>query len=212
MRDKITQAQDYAEALSGPVPSYLEEVARQTYLKTMAPQMLSGHLQGRLLSLLSHLVKPVAVLEIGSFTGYATLCLAEGLAPGGTVHTIEGNPENAFWAKRNFAASPFTDEIALHVGTAAEVLPTLPDTFDLIFLDADKRGYPGYFYELIDRLRPGGLLIADNILWDGKVSNGGKQNADVAALREYNELVATDPRVVTVVLPLRDGLSLARRV
>ena len=211
MRDDIDPRFDYAEALSGPIPDYLEEVERQTFLKTMAPQMLSGKLQGRLLSLLSNLVKPKTVLELGTFTGYSALCLAEGLTEGGELHTIEGNKEVAYWASRNFTASPYADQIMLHVGQAKELLPTLPAHFDLIFLDGDKRSYPEYFELLIDRLTPGGLLLADNILWDGKVSRSGKPDPDVEALRAYNGLVANDPRVNAVVLPLRDGLSIATK-
>ena len=211
LRDTIDPRFEYAEALSGPVPDYLLEVERQTFLKTMAPQMLSGRLQGRLLAMLSHLVRPTAVLEIGTFTGYSALCLAEGLAAGGRVHTIEGNRENAFWAARNFAASPLSERMELHVGQAATILPQLPPVFDLIFLDGDKRGYPEYYRQLVDRLNPGGLLLADNILWDGKVGRNGKEDADALALSTYNELVAADERVEVVVLPLRDGLSIARR-
>ena len=211
MRDDIDPRAEYAEALSGPTPDYLLDVERMTFLKTMAPQMLSGRLQGRLLAMLSHLLRPATVLELGTFTGYGTLCLAEGLAPGGVVHTIEGNPENAFWARQNFAQSPFADRIKLYAEEAATVLPSLPERFDLIFLDGDKRGYPGYFTSLIDRLNLGGLLLADNILWDGKVSKAGRPDPDVTALRKYNELVAADARVEAVVLPLRDGLSIARR-
>jgi predicted O-methyltransferase YrrM len=212
MRDDLDPRYDYAEELSGPVPDYLLEVERQTFLKTMAPQMLSGRLQGRLLSLLSKLRRPKRILELGTFTGYSALCLAEGLAPDGELHTTEGNAEAAFWARRNFAASPFADQLHLHVGQASDLLPDLPKTFDIIFLDGDKRGYPEYFELLIDRLSPGGLLLADNILWDGKVSKDGKPDADVVALRRYNELVAADERLEVVVLPLRDGLSVARRV
>lgn len=212
MRDLIDPRHDYAESLSGPLPDYLLEMERQTFLKTMAPQMLSGRLQGRLLSMLSSLLRPQRILELGTFTGYSALCLAEGLTADGELHTIEGNRETAFWARKNFAASPFTDRINLHVGQAADILPTLPDTFDMVFLDGDKRGYPEYFDQLIDRITPGGLLLADNILWDGKVSKGGKPDPDVEALRRYNELVLADERVEVVVLPIRDGLSIARRI
>ena len=134
------------------------------------------------------------------------------MAEGGKLHTIEGNREVAFWAKRNFTNSPYESQIDLHLGQASDLLPALPDTFDLIFLDGDKRGYPDYFHRLVDRLRPGGLLLADNVLWDGKVGSHDKPDADVAALRVYNRLVAEDERVATVVLPLRDGLSIARRL
>jgi len=150
--------------------------------------------------------------EVGTFTGYSALCLAEGLAPNGELHTIEGNAETAYWAQHNFATSPFANQLHLHVGQAKELLHNLPATFDLIFLDGDKRGYPEYFKLLIDRLTPGGLLLADNILWDGKVSKDGKPDADVVALRRYNELVFADERLSSVVLPLRDGLSVARKI
>lgn len=212
MRDDINPQYDYAEALSGPIPAYLQGVERQTFLKTMAPQMLSGRLQGRLLSMLSKLRQPKRILELGTFTGYSALCLAEGLAPGGKLHTIEGNAETAFLARQNFAASPFAGQIHLHVGQAAELMPTIAPPFDLVFMDGDKRGYPGYFHQLINQLSPGGLLLADNILWDGKVSNSGKPDLDVEALRAYNQLLVNDVRVEVVVLPLRDGLSVARRI
>lgn len=212
MRDDINSTYDYAESLSGPIPDYLLEVERQTFLKTMAPQMLSGRLQGRLLSLLSSLLRPRRILELGTFTGYSALCLAEGLPADGELHTIEGNQETAFLARQNFTASPYSNQIHLHAGQASELLPTLPSTFDLIFLDGDKRGYPNYFHQLIDRLNPGGLLLADNILWDGRVSAAGQPDPDVIALRNYNQLVADDSRVNQVVLPLRDGLSIARKM
>jgi predicted O-methyltransferase YrrM len=212
MRDEIDPRYEYAEALSGPIPDYLLEVERQTFLKTMAPQMLSGQLQGRLLSLFSKLCQPKTILEVGTFTGYSALCLAEGLVPGGILHAIEGNRETAFLAQQNFAASPFADNVKLHTGQALELLPGLPFLFDIIFLDGDKRGYPEYFHQLIDRLSPGGLLLADNILWDGKVSASDKPNLDVKALRDYNQLLANDKRVEVVVLPLRDGLSVARKI
>lgn len=211
MRDDIDPRYDYAEALSGPLPDYLHAVERQTFLKTMAPQMLSGRLQGRLLALLSRLLQPTALLEIGTFTGYSALCLAEGLAPGGRLYTIEGNPEHAARARRHFAASPFADRIELLAGPARELLDRAPAMLDLVFLDGDKRGYPEYFRRLAGRLRPGGLLLADNVLWDGKVNRPGRLDPDVAALRAYNDLLAGDDRFETVVFPLRDGLSVGRR-
>ena len=211
MRDRIDAARDYAAALSGPVPPYLDEIERRTHLETVAPQMLCGRLQGRLLSLLSQLCAPAVAVEIGTFTGYSACCLAEGLAPGGLLHTIEGNPEHASRARRNLAASPHADRVRLHLGAAADVLPTLPQQFDLVFLDGDKRGYPDYHTYFTERLRPGGLLIADNVLWDGRASRR-ERDPDVRALRRYNDSVAADDRLATVVLPLRDGLSVARRV
>lgn len=211
MRDDIDPRHDYAESLSGPIPDYLMAVERQTFLKTMAPQMLSGRLQGRLLAMLSKIHQPKTILELGTFTGYATLCLAEGLAGGGEIHTIEGNRETAFWASQNFATSPFGSQIQLHNGQAKDILPTLPEYFDLIFLDGDKRGYPDYFHQLVDRLNPGGLLLADNILWDGRVNVPADKDPDVQALNTYNQLLLTDERVEVVVLPIRDGLSVARK-
>ncbi|NJB86282.1 putative O-methyltransferase YrrM [Lewinella marina] len=211
MRDRIDPLTEYAEALSGPVPDYLEYVERQTHLKTLAPQMMSGRLQGRLLAMLSKLKQPRRILEIGTFTGYATLCLAEGLAPGGRIDTIEGDPEIALLARRHFAHSPFADRITLHQGQARHLLPTLPGSFDLVFLDGDKRGYPAYLSALVDRLSPGGLLLADNVLWDGKA---GRSTPDRTArkLREYNEMVVSDPRLESVTLPIRDGLSVSRHI
>lgn len=212
MRDDIDPRHEYAESLSGPIPEYLMAVERQTFLKTMAPQMLSGRLQGRLLAMLSKMQRPTTVLELGTFTGYSALCIAEGLPPNGSIHTIEGNAETAFWANQNFASSPYAEQIQLHQGQAADILPTLPTHFDLIFLDGDKRGYPAYFHQLIDRLNPGGLLLADNILWDGRVKVPADKDPDVQALKAYNELLLTDERVEVVVLPIRDGLSIGRRV
>lgn len=212
MRDNIDPIYEYAESVSGPVPAYLHEVERQTYLKTMAPQMLSGRLQGRLLAMLSKLCRPMTVLEFGTFTGYSALCLAEGLAPGGVIHTIEGNKEMAFLARGNFANTPYAEQIQIHVGQAADLFPTLSGPFDLIFLDGDKRSYPDYYPDLIDRLTAGGLLLADNILWDGKVSASGKMGAEAQALRTYNQLLSEDPRMEVVVLPLRDGLSVGRKL
>ena len=208
-RDQIDPSRDYAEAMSGPIPDYLLEVERQTYLKTIAPQMTSGRLQGRLLALLSKLQQPARILEIGTFTGYATLCLAEGLQKDGSVDTIEGDAEMAFWARQNFATSPYAEQIVLHLGQASDLLNEVSGPYDLIFLDGDKRGYPNYLPRLLDRLRPQGLLLADNVLWDGRA--GGKtRDEDAAALRRYNELVYQNKRLENLILPLRDGLSVAR--
>ncbi len=210
MRDLIDPLFEYAESVSGPVPPYLEEIERQTFLKTLAPQMISGRLQGRILALLSKMIRPQCVLEIGTFTAYATLCLAEGLQDGGLLHTIEGNPEIASLAQRHIANSPFADRIQLHVGESREMLDKLPEHFDLIFLDADKKGYPDYHRLLVDRLLPGGLLIADNVLWSGKTVDE-KTNSVAKNLRTFNEAVRNDQRLEVVVLPVRDGLSIARK-
>ena len=162
--------------------------------------------------MLAVLQQPRRVLEIGTFTGYATLCLAEGLAPEGKIDTIEGNKEAAHLARQHFALSPYQDRINLHVGQATEVLlqRALDRSYDLIFLDADKRNYPNYLPVLMDRLAPGGLLIADNVLWDGKAGTK-TQDVEAKALHRYNKLVTEDERLNCVVLPIRDGLSVARR-
>lgn len=209
MQDTIDPLFDYATAHSGPEPAYLYRLERETHLKTLAPQMLSGRLQGRLLALLSQLKQPRRILEVGTFTGYSALCLAEGLAPDGELHTLEGNPEVACLAEQYFREAGFTDRIHLHLGDALELLPQVPGPFDLVFLDANKRQYADYFDLVIDRLSPGALLIADNVLWSGKVLQPD-EDADAAALHAFNERLLADERLETTLLPLRDGLLLAR--
>lgn len=211
MRDDINHLVEYAEALSGPVPDYLYKLERQTFLKTISPQMMSGRLQGRLLSLLSKLLRPQRILEVGTFTGYSALCLAEGLAPDGELHTIEGDKEVAFIADQFFQKSPFSSHLRLHRSKANKAIAKIPGNFDLVFLDADKRNYTNYFHDLIDRVNSGGLFISDNVLWDGRVIDAQDKNPDVRALAEYNQLIADDPRVELVLLPIRDGLSIARK-
>ncbi|MEL6273652.1 MAG: O-methyltransferase [Bacteroidota bacterium] len=211
MRDDINPLVDYAEALSGPVPDYLLRLERETFLKTLAPQMMCSRLQGRVLALLSKLQRPNRILEIGTFTGYSALCLAEGLPSNGELHTIEGNLEMAFIAEQFFLASPFANQIKLHTNKADTVINELEGNFDLIFLDADKRNYTHYFEHLIDRLHSGGLFLSDNVLWDGRVVDHDDKDPDVRALATYNQLLAEDSRVELLLLPLRDGLSIARK-
>ncbi len=222
MRDDINLLFDYAEALSGQVPTYLHELERATFLRTLAPQMLCGALQGRLLALLSRLLRPKRILELGTFTGYSALCLAEGLPADGRLDTLEGNPEIAAIAQQFFKASPFAEQLHLQLhnmdgsrrGKTDPLIAKLLEAgdYDLIFLDADKRNYANYFHQLIPHLRPGGLFISDNVLWDGRVVNPADSDPDVQALANYNQLLATDPRVDLLLLPLRDGLSIARRL
>ena len=210
MRDLIDPQFDYAESMSGPVPDYLLRIERQTHLKTTAPQMMSGRLQGRMLAMLSKLTRPRQILEIGTFTAYGTLCLAEGLREDGVLHTVEGDAERAHLAREHLLHSPFHDRIHLHVREAADVIDEIDGDFDFIFLDGDKKGYPQYYRLLVDRLSPGGLLVADNVLWDGK-SADHRTDPVAEKLREYNECVLNDPRLEVVVLPLRDGLSVVRK-
>lgn len=222
MRDDANPLHDYAEALSGPIPDYLRQLERTTYLQTLAPQMLSGHLQGRLLALLSKLLRPKRILELGTFTGYSALCLAEGLAADGQLDTIEGNLEMAAIAKRFFEASPFKTQIRLHTRNVdgsrrSQADPLIAKlvaagSYDIIFLDADKRNYANYFHQLLPHLQVGGLFISDNVLWDGRVIHADDTDPDVQALAKFNQLLATDTRVELLLLPLRDGLSVARRL
>ncbi len=229
MRDDLNPLYEYAEALSGPIPDYLLQLERATFLRTLAPQMMSGRLQGRLLALLSKLHRPKRILELGTFTGYSALCLAEGLLPDGQIDTIEGNLEMAAIAKQFFDASPFKTQLQLHTenidgsrpiksGTKcgsqpAPLLARLLDkgAYDIIFLDADKRHYANYFQQLLPHLQAGGLFISDNVLWDGRVIDPTETDPDVQALAAYNQLLATDDRVELLLLPLRDGLSVARK-
>ena len=207
--------QDYAEQHTAPEPPLLAQLTRETHLQTLLPRMSSGHLQGRFLSLLSHLVKPRRILEIGTFCGYATLCLAEGLAADGRLHTIEIDPEREARIRRYVAAAGVAAQVQLHIGAAFDVLPGLVDeVWDLVFIDADKRRNDAYFEAVIDHVRPGGLLIVDNVLWSGKVlpahavKTGDK---DTPLVRAFNDKVAGDARVEPVFLPLRDGLLLLRK-
>lgn len=207
--------QDYADQHTAPEPPLLAQLTRETHLQTMMPRMSSGHAQGRLLSMISHLIKPRRVLEIGTFCGYATLCLGEGLAEDGVLHTIEIDPERESRIRRYVAAAGLTERVQLHIGTALAVLPTLADeVWDLVFIDADKQQNAAYFEAVVNQVRPGGLLIVDNVLWSGKVlpdvvlKPGDK---DTPAVRAFNDMVARDARVESVMLPLRDGLLLLRK-
>lgn len=208
--------QTYADLHSAPEPPLLRQLWRETHLQLLMPRMASGHGQGRLLSMFSHLLRPRRVLEIGTFTGYAALCLAEGLAPDGRLHTIEINPERASRIRRYVAAAGLTERIQLHLGAAADVLPGLAnETWDLVFIDADKASNQLYFDLVIDHVRPGGLVLVDNVLWNGKVLPGHAvkpADYDTRAVRAFNEAMTREPRVVPLLLPLRDGLLLLRKV
>jgi predicted O-methyltransferase YrrM len=171
--------------------------------------MLSGHLQGRVLAALSKLLRPQAILEVGTYTGYSALCLAEGLQPGGVLHTIDINEELESMVRRYIAEAGLTQTIHLHVGDARQLIPALDATWDLVFLDADKENYATYFDLVIDRVRPGGVIVADNVLWSGKVIDETVTDVETSALRAYNAKVQADPRVENVLLPIRDGLMVA---
>ncbi len=202
----------YCERNSGEEAGYLKELAAETHEKVQMPIMLSGHLQGRLLSMLSKLVRPRIAVEIGTYTGYGALCLAEGLAEGGMLHTIDIDPYLPEMVHRYIGKAGMLDRITMHHRPALEVIPDLPTPFDLVFIDADKQSYPAYFDAVIDRMSTGGLIIADNVLWDGKVvAAAAEHDEKTAALVEYARKVAVDARLDRVMVPLRDGLLVARR-
>lgn len=203
--------EDYVTKHSEDEPTVLKELDRETNLTTLQPRMLSGHFQGRFLSLLSKIIYPKAILEIGTFTGYSAICLAEGMAKNGTLYTIDVNEELHDLQRKYFNKSGFGDQIKQYVGDALEIIPELDTKFDLVFIDADKPNYVNYFDLIIDKMNPGGIILSDNVLWSGKVVEELKKgDKSTEALLEYNKRLKEDPRVETVLLPIRDGLTLSR--
>lgn len=188
----------------------LARLNRETHVKIMSPRMLSGHLQGRVLSLLAKLHRPKRILEIGTYTGYSALCLAEGLVEGGELHTIDINEELEDFARKYFDESGYGTSIHQHIGKALDVIPTLQDGWDIVFIDADKSNYVNYYNDIVPRMNPGGLILCDNVLWSGKIVDEKAQDKDTVVLRELNELITRDERVENVLLPIRDGLMAAR--
>lgn len=204
--------EEYAEANSGAEPELLQKLRRETYQKVLQPRMLSGHLQGRFLSLISKMVRPKHILEIGTYTGYSALCLAEGLQKDGLLETIDYNEELMDLQKKYFDKSPYSNQIKQYLGNATDIIPTLESSFDLVFIDADKPNYPKYFDLIVPRLNPGALLLSDNVLWNGKVLEPVKKgDISTQAILQYNQLLARDQRLETVLLPIRDGLTLSRK-
>lgn len=193
-----------------PEEELLQQIDRETNLKVLMPRMLSGHYQGRVLSMISKMNNPRRILEIGTFTGYATLCLAEGLQDDGLIFTLDINAELEDMVRHNFSKSPLNDKINYIIGDAQRSLKDLNDTFDLVFIDADKKNN-GLYYDLIfDRVRPGGIIIVDNVLWSGKVLNNA-QDKDTKNISTFNDQVAADKRVEKLILPVRDGLFVIRK-
>lgn len=192
-------------------PDYLHELYRRTHLTRLYPRMCSGHVQGRLLSMLSKMIRPKNVLELGTFTGYSALCIAEGLAEGGRLHTIEIDDEAEEMIQEQFDKSPNGDRITLHIGDAAEIIPTLEQEWDLVFIDANKRNYCDYYNLVMPRVRPGGYVIADNTLWDGKVADETARDPQTTGIMRFNDLVAADDGVEKVILPIRDGMTIIRK-
>ncbi|MDR3061027.1 MAG: O-methyltransferase [Dysgonamonadaceae bacterium] len=187
----------------------LTRLNRNAHVNLLRPRMLSGHLQGRMLKMFCRMISPKRILEIGTYTGYATLCLAEALPEDGMIHTIEINDEMEDFILKQFNQSPDNSKIRLHIGDALEIIPSINETFDLVFIDADKRDYSAYYDTIFDKVRPGGLIIADNTLWDGKVVEEIVQNdKQTLGILEFNDKIKADTRVEKVIIPIRDGLTL----
>ena len=206
--DNIDQ---YASDHSQKEPELLQELFRETWQKALVPRMISGHFQGRVLSMISKLTHPKTILEIGTYTGYSALCLAEGLQPGGALHTIDHNEELYDFQRKYFDRSDHKDQIKQYVGEALAVITEIDGPFDLVFIDADKANYSNYFEAIIDKMNPGGVILSDNVLWSGKVTEvPNPKDEDTKALIAYNQMMNEDPRIETVLLPIRDGLTVSR--
>lgn len=214
MKNIIQLIHQYCEQHTSPQSDALYELERETNLKTLAPQMLSGHLQGQLLQLISQLMRPKRILEIGTFTGYAAICMAQGLPDDGKLMTIEANPELEYISKKYFKKTGLDQKVEAIIGDAKQIIPTLTDTFDMVFIDAGKQDY-AYFYDLVfDKVNIGGLIMADNVLWSRKVLDPEliKKDKDTKTIHTFNNKIQQDERVENVLLPLRDGLIIARKV
>ena len=204
--------EDYILQHSDSEPAYLTKISRDTHVKLLNPRMVSGHLQGRVLSMLCKMIQPHKALEIGTFTGYSALCIAEALTDEDVLHTIEIDDELEDLILENFAGSEHGHKIKLHIGNALEIIPTLNEVFDLVFIDADKREYTAYFEAVFPKLRNGGFILADNTLWNGKVVTEAKPNdRQTMEILRFNDLIASDDRIEKVILPLRDGLTIIRK-
>lgn len=203
---------DYVCAHSAAESDLLNRLNRETWMNVLHPRMLSGHLQGRALSMFSKMIQPKNILEIGTYTGYSALCLAEGLNPKGELHTIDINEELEPIFNKYFQESNFGNQIKSHIGNALEIIPKLDIDFDIVFIDADKGNYINYYNLLIDRMKPGSYIIADNVLWSGKVIDDyEKLDPDTKTLVDYNNLIHEDNRVENILFPIRDGLMIARK-
>lgn len=205
--------EEYISAHIAPESSLLKNLYRETNLRLLNPRMASGHIQGRLLKMLVTMIRPQLILEVGTFTGYATLCMAEGLQEGSMIHTVEIDDELEDFIRKGFEGSPFSKRIRLHIGDALKLVPELGLRYDMIFLDGEKREYPKYYSVLMDYLNPGGYMIADNTLWDGHVADSCyDSDPQTAAVKEFNDMVAADRRVEVAMIPIRDGLTIIRKI
>jgi caffeoyl-CoA O-methyltransferase len=203
--------ENYIEQHSEKEPELLAALNKETYQKVLLPRMLSGHFQGRVLSMLSKLIRPVNILEIGTYTGYSALCLCEGMQENGILHTIDIKEELVDFQRKHFDKSPWGNKIVQHLGEALDIIPTLDIQFDLVFIDADKENYINYFELIVPKMNKGGIILSDNVLWSGKVLEPlNPKDINTKILLEYNQLLKNDPRVETVLLPIRDGLTISR--
>ncbi len=205
------ELEDYIEHHSEKEPQHLAALNKETYQKILLPRMLSGHFQGRVLSMLSKLIRPVNILEIGTYTGYSALCLCEGMQEEGQLHTIDIKEELIDFQRKHFDKSAWGNQIVQHLGEAIDIIPDLDLKFDLVFIDADKENYINYFEMIVPKMNKGGIILSDNVLWSGKVLEPLQKNdLSTKILLEYNQLLKNDPRVETVLLPIRDGLTVSR--
>ena len=205
------ELEDYIEQHSEKEPALLAALNKETYQKILLPRMLSGHFQGRVLSMLSKLIRPINILEIGTYTGYSALCLCEGMQENGQLHTIDIKEELLDFQRKHFDKSRWEKQIIQHLGEAVGIIPALDLKFDLVFIDADKENYLNYFELILPKMNKGGIILSDNVLWSGKVLEPlNPKDLSTKILLEYNQLLATDPRVETVLLPIRDGLTVSR--
>jgi len=203
--------EDYVVKHTQNEPQILKELSKETWQKVLNPRMLSGNFQGRVLSMLSKLVQPKSVLEIGTYTGYSALCIAEGLHPEGVIHTIDKNEELYSLQEKYFKKSGYPNQIQQYVGNALDIIPTMNSTFDLVFIDADKSNYINYFHLIMEKMNSGGIILSDNVLWSGKVIEElDEKDMDTKVLLAYNTLLNSDERLETVLLPIRDGLTISR--
>lgn len=202
---------EYIEEHIDREPDHLHALYRRTHLTRLYPRMCSGHTQGRLLAMLSRMISPMRVLELGTFTGYSALCLAEGMSEGACLHTVEIDDESEEELLELFASAPGGEKIKLHIGDATQIIPSLGEEWDLVFIDANKRNYCDYYRLVLPRVKSGGYIIADNTLWDGKVVDNSSHDPQTEGILAFNDLVAADTAVEKVILPIRDGMTIIRK-
>lgn len=204
----------YCENHSTEEDLLLKKITRETQAKVMMPRMISGHLQGKMLELFTKMQNPTTILEIGTYTGYSGICMARGLRKGGKLITLDINDELETMVRGFFEESGLSDQIDYRLGNALTIIPTLPGPFDMVFIDADKSNYANYYDQVIDKMNPGGIILADNVLWSGKilVEKGQKIDKDTQAILDFNEMIQNDPRVENALLPIRDGVMMARKI